>query len=341
MELFHFLSVGPHVISEALAILSKNKGLIEELIREMKFIPFPPRQRPKRSDTHHYRLTYRKSILLKMATKIYENNRQLNVIVRAILICKYLVVLQKEIGYCQICSDVNDLDMQEALLILFPPTSSCGYVHLINRVNERLEELIELGFDLMYNVIGMSAAFFWNQLLKSKKFELWNDEDFNEEAKKFSSKIEYQEEAFRKAMTEYMEQTNEYWILKTFGANADTTKAYLNSELPPNGWTKCSYEATVNIWKIFCNIGVPFKYNHMQYLSHATHEEVLDPLFKGFLPKLFKIESTTTYYLNIEDSNNQGANGQNAEGQHETSVNITLPIDCNYTTSKSDYKIFE
>ncbi|CAG8597589.1 13_t:CDS:1, partial [Acaulospora morrowiae] len=100
--------------------------------------------------------------------------------------------------------------------------------------------------------------------------------------------------------------------------------------------------ATVNIWKIFCNSGVPFKYNHMQYLSHATHEEVLGPLFKGFLPKLFKMESTTTYYLSVEDPNNQEANDQNAEGQHEeTSVNITLPIDCNYTTSKSDHKILE
>ncbi|CAG8570784.1 16357_t:CDS:2 [Acaulospora morrowiae] len=114
------------------------------------------------------------------------------------------------------------------------------------------------------------------------------------------------------------------WILKTFGADADTTKACfddilrtrvsineqlikdLNSELPPNGWTKCSYKATVNIWKIF----------------------FLGPLFKGFLPKLFKMESTMTYYLSVEDPNNQEDNDQNAEGQHEeTSVNITLPID--------------
>ncbi|CAG8783265.1 2916_t:CDS:1, partial [Acaulospora morrowiae] len=245
--------------------------------------------------------------------------------------------------------DVNDLVMQGALLILFPPTPSCGYVRPdVNRVNERLEELIELGFDLTYNVIGDIMQLFENRLsdvggifLESfvkikgitvkellekiliesikpernlKKFELWNflnihlekiyDEDFNEEAKKLRSKIEYQEDAFMKAMTEYMEHTSESnitnnpdneddtedapkkfitslkllpkfysWILKIFGANAEITKVCfddilktrvsineqliqdLNSELPPNGWTKCSYEATVNIWKIFCNSG--------------------------------------------------------------------------------------
>ncbi|CAG8652275.1 3945_t:CDS:2, partial [Acaulospora morrowiae] len=116
------------------------------------------------------------------------------------------------------------------------------------------------------------------------------------------------------------------WILKTFGANADTTKACfddilktrvsineqliqdLNSELPPNGWTKCSYK--------------------------------LQLIFGRF--SAIAMESTTTYYLNVEDSNNQETNDQNAEGQHEeSSVNITLPIDCNYTTSKSDHKILE
>ncbi|CAG8736607.1 4291_t:CDS:1, partial [Acaulospora morrowiae] len=106
MELFHFLSAGPHVISKAPVILSKNKGLIEELIREMKFIPFPPRPKPQRSDSHHLSTNVPEEYPPKDG---YENSRQLNVIARAILICKDLVVLWKEIGYYQICSDVNDL----------------------------------------------------------------------------------------------------------------------------------------------------------------------------------------------------------------------------------------
>ncbi|CAG8457730.1 18011_t:CDS:2 [Acaulospora morrowiae] len=122
-------------------------------------------------------------------------------------------------------------------------------------------------------------------------------------------RIEYQEEAFKKAITEYMEHNNESWILKTFGANADTTKACfndilkthlgineqpiqdLNSELLPNEWTKCSYKATVNIWEDLQKR----TYNHMQYL--------------------------------VVDSNNQEANNQNAKGQHEETSSFTTPLD--------------
>ena len=52
----------------------------------------------------------------------YENSRQLNVVTRAILIHPDLVTLWKDIGYYEICSDVNELVMQGALLIFFPPT---------------------------------------------------------------------------------------------------------------------------------------------------------------------------------------------------------------------------
>src|SRR6266540_7027634 len=43
MELFHFLSAGPHVINRAPGMLRKNLKYIEELILEHKFTPFPPR----------------------------------------------------------------------------------------------------------------------------------------------------------------------------------------------------------------------------------------------------------------------------------------------------------
>ncbi|CAG8677485.1 9418_t:CDS:2, partial [Acaulospora morrowiae] len=59
--------------------------------------------------------------------------------------------------------------------------------------------------------------------------------------------------------------------------------------------------ATVNIWKIFCNSGVPFKYNHIQYLSHATHEEVLGPLFKI----LYITSKSDHKILELDDQNEE------------------------------------
>ncbi|CAG8746466.1 16454_t:CDS:1, partial [Acaulospora colombiana] len=162
MELFHFLSAGPHVISEAPEILEKNKEFIEELILKMKFIPFPPRPKPKRSDSYHSSAKVPEEYPPKDG---YENSRQLNVIARAILICKDLVILWKKIGYHQICNDVNDLVMQGALLILFPPTPPSDYVRPdVTKVNERLEELITLGFELNYTVIGDIMQLFEHRL---------------------------------------------------------------------------------------------------------------------------------------------------------------------------------
>ncbi|RGB37095.1 hypothetical protein C1646_757345 [Rhizophagus diaphanus] len=101
----------------------------------------------------------------------FENNRQLNVIAREILIHPDLVNLWKQIlylflcfrtyeavvqinlwkqiDYYEICNDVNDLIMQGAFLILFPPTTasdwSCPSIEI---VISRLAELIYLGFSL-------------------------------------------------------------------------------------------------------------------------------------------------------------------------------------------------
>ncbi|CAB4493283.1 unnamed protein product [Rhizophagus irregularis] len=52
----------------------------------------------------------------------YENNRQVNLISRAILIHPDLVILWKKIGYNEICSDFNELVVEGTLLVCFPPS---------------------------------------------------------------------------------------------------------------------------------------------------------------------------------------------------------------------------
>lgn len=160
MELFHFLSAGPHVINNAHAIMKKNSKYIEDLILKKRFIPFP--QRPKallNSDQHPY-------IHEEYPSKDgFENNRQLNVIARGILLHPYLVNLWKQIGYHEICNDLNDLVMQGALLILFPPTPAFDWacpsaVH----VKSRLDELRNLGFKLKDNVIIGALHMFESRL---------------------------------------------------------------------------------------------------------------------------------------------------------------------------------
>ncbi|POG61428.1 hypothetical protein GLOIN_2v1847033 [Rhizophagus irregularis DAOM 181602=DAOM 197198] len=79
----------------------------------------------------------------------YENSRQLNVIARAILIYPDLVYMWKEIGYYEICSDVNDLVMQGAFLTLFPPTPPTNWIIPdIDFVVTRLRQLLAVGFQL-------------------------------------------------------------------------------------------------------------------------------------------------------------------------------------------------
>ncbi|CAB5387093.1 unnamed protein product [Rhizophagus irregularis] len=95
----------------------------------------------------------------------FENNRQLNVIARGILIHPDLVNLWKQIGYYEICNDVNDLVMQGALLILFPPTPASDWsCPSIEMVISRLVELINLGFSLKDNVIIDALRMFEHRL---------------------------------------------------------------------------------------------------------------------------------------------------------------------------------
>ena len=110
MELFHFLSAGPHVINYAPGMLRKNLKYIEELILEHKFTPFPPRPKLPQLDLNNDPHNHHPPIPEEYPPKDgYENNRQLNVIARAILIYPDLINLWKMIEYNEICNDLNDL----------------------------------------------------------------------------------------------------------------------------------------------------------------------------------------------------------------------------------------
>ncbi|CAG8474144.1 13958_t:CDS:1 [Acaulospora colombiana] len=166
MELFHFLSGGPLVIQEAKIRLIQNVKLIKELILEMKFIPFPPRPKLKFAVTVEYL-----QLVKSMAQEEYpprdghENSRQLNVIARAILIFPDLVKDWISIGYLQICRDVNDLVLQGALLIFFPPNSPEDYDQQnMNDVVEKLKQLTELGFELSASVMADVLCIFEDKL---------------------------------------------------------------------------------------------------------------------------------------------------------------------------------
>ncbi|CAI2177979.1 2670_t:CDS:2 [Funneliformis geosporum] len=84
---------------------------------------------------------------------------------RAILIHPDLVILWKQIGYVEICEDVNDLVLQGALLILFPPTPPHDWIcPSVSDVIKRLKDLIELGFELKYSVIVDALHMFEDRL---------------------------------------------------------------------------------------------------------------------------------------------------------------------------------
>ncbi|POG83181.1 hypothetical protein GLOIN_2v1490054 [Rhizophagus irregularis DAOM 181602=DAOM 197198] len=166
MELFHFLSAGPHVINYAPGMLRKNLKDIEDLILNKRFVPFPPRPKAYQLDLNSDPHIHQQPIPEEYPSKDgFENNRQLNVIARGILIHPDLVNLWKQIGYYEICNDVNDLVMQGALLILFPPTPASDWsCPSIEMVISRLAELINLGFSLKDNVIIDALHMFEHRL---------------------------------------------------------------------------------------------------------------------------------------------------------------------------------
>src|SRR3989440_5920193 len=170
MELFHFLSAGNQVINVAPSILRKNLKDIEYLILNKRFTPFPPRPKSLQldltlnSDPHIHQPPIPEESPSKDG---YENNRQLNIIARGILIHPGLVNLWKQIEYYEICDDVNDLVMQGALLILFPPkTASDWTCPSAETVISRITELRNFGFKLKDNVVIDALHMFEHRLDK-------------------------------------------------------------------------------------------------------------------------------------------------------------------------------
>ncbi|RIA96691.1 hypothetical protein C1645_358234 [Glomus cerebriforme] len=162
MELFHFLSAGPLVINHA----QQNLNEMQDLILNKKFIPFPPRPKPIYEDTIEYiQLMQERAQYEYLPKDGYEKSHHLNVIARAILIHPDLVDLWKKIGYYEICSDVNELVVQGALLMLFPPTPPTNWeCPDVNSVVSRLRQLIDLGFNLTDTVIEETFFSFENRL---------------------------------------------------------------------------------------------------------------------------------------------------------------------------------
>ena len=82
----------------------------------------------------------------------FENNKQLNIIARAILIQPEIVEFWKQIGYYDICRDVNNLVLQGSLLILFHPDVKIEKVHT-NDFVKCLQRFINIGFKLTKSVM--------------------------------------------------------------------------------------------------------------------------------------------------------------------------------------------
>ncbi|GBB93894.1 hypothetical protein RclHR1_02250004 [Rhizophagus clarus] len=136
IELLHFLTAGPSTISVAPLQLLDNIELIKDLILKKNFIPFPP---SKNSSNCEY-----------PRNDGYENARQLNILARAIVICPDLVKFWKQIGYHEICEDINDLVIQGVYLILFPlnPNQQNWICPDDETISKRLKLFLDLGFKL-------------------------------------------------------------------------------------------------------------------------------------------------------------------------------------------------
>jgi len=157
MEYFYYLSAGPLVISQARAKLADNIDEIRALIRVYKFAPFPPRPKIRK---HIFESTDSRQENYPPSDG-YENVRQLNVVAQTVLIHPELVNDWKDIGYHEIVTDVNDLVMQGALLILYPPVPAKDWVKPdSDQVIKRLNELQSYGFTLTNGLIGDALLLF-------------------------------------------------------------------------------------------------------------------------------------------------------------------------------------
>jgi len=186
MELFHYLSAGPLVINDAPQKLLQNIDHIKYLILNKKFVPFLPRLKPAYEDTveYHNRLTQASAHEEYPSRDGYENSRHLNVVARAILIYPDLVNTWKEMGYYEICSDLNELVMQGVLLILFPPNPPNNWVCPdVNSIINRLRKLIDLGFQLTETVMEEAFHSFEHRLNEIGNLLMESFEEIRKESK--------------------------------------------------------------------------------------------------------------------------------------------------------------
>ncbi|GES80685.1 hypothetical protein GLOIN_2v1877656 [Rhizophagus clarus] len=95
-ELFHYLTGRNLQVIYVADFQSKYIQCTDDLILKKKFIPFPARPR----------IAHFPPIVG------YENNRELNIIARAIIFQPELVSLWKRIGYNEVCSDFNELVLE-------------------------------------------------------------------------------------------------------------------------------------------------------------------------------------------------------------------------------------
>ncbi|RIA79566.1 hypothetical protein C1645_845495 [Glomus cerebriforme] len=151
MELFQSLTAINLPINQASQIFFKNLSEIKDFILNHKFIPFPPR--PKIlpiAEQYHY-----------PSWDGYENNKHIHLLSRAVLIYPDIVKCWKQIGYHEVCRDLNDIVIKGMFMMLFPMTPPANWVRPTPEfLAEKLKELIDIGFELNDDVIKSSIKIF-------------------------------------------------------------------------------------------------------------------------------------------------------------------------------------
>lgn len=145
LEYFHFLTGGNKNINEAIFIIEKNYEKIKNLILKYKFIPFPSRP--------FYYKQNKLAIYEYPAKDGYENEQQLNMIARAIIIKHDLVNIWKQIGYNDICNDYNSLVIKATLVIEFLQNNDNNIIQKSINAKNKLDDLISIGFNINYKTI--------------------------------------------------------------------------------------------------------------------------------------------------------------------------------------------
>ncbi|CAG8742938.1 23550_t:CDS:1, partial [Cetraspora pellucida] len=286
MELFLLLSGGfEHVINHAHNILLENINNLQNLILKMKFIPFPQRMKHVQENLNEY-----------PAKDGYENNRQLNGIVRSILIYKDLVHLWKQIGYHEICKDMNDLVMKGALLLLFPSKPFVGWARpTVQDVNKRLMELIELGFQLNYNVINYIFHRFEHRLKDIGSILMESFMHVHEKPLALSP-IFYDWVLKRLGSDERMIALCFEDLLKTcisLETQLQKSKAEVSIDM-----NQCKFKAVCDIFKVYCNAKKLFLPSHLEVISKSTSHEIHKILFDNYLVDLFNEEISSIQTIN-------------------------------------------